>query len=102
MNPRGSTGNKHVKLLVGSNKKPQSLGISLENRTLQGSPSILVFFPPSNSLPLLHIQIPGLRKWRLKLIMSTINKVPFPNVYISSPIVTFLMKPGRSDSEKNY
>lgn len=100
MNPSGNAGNKHVKLLVDSNKKPQSLGVSFEKRNLQRSLSISVFFPPFLSFPFLQIQIPSLLKWGLKFIMGAINIVLCPNVYIFSSILTFLMKPGRSDSKK--
>jgi len=43
MNPSGNTGNKHIKLLADSNRKPQSLDISFEKRNLQGSLSISEF-----------------------------------------------------------
>lgn len=87
-------------MTVDANKKNQSLGISFEKRTLQGTPSILYFSLPL-ILYLFQIQIPGLLKWRLKLVMRTTNKIRSPNVYIFSPMVAFLIKPGRSDSEKN-
>lgn len=65
--------------------KTQSLNVSFEKGTLQGSLSSLHFciFPLSNSLLLPQIQVPSLLNWRLQLIMNAIKREEFlPQMFL--------------------